>query len=96
MSENRVPQEDQNRLVYKIYNKRDGVCASTSEVEFRERALAMSELAYKHMPERWDDLQEKLWKYVVVPRIVCPNIALSWKTNFAFFQYCPVTNFNLS
>ena len=80
MSENRVPQEDQNRLVYKIYNKRDGVCASTSEVEFRQRALNIDTLASAHIPD-WEELQEKIWKYVVVPRIQCPNIAVCWKNN---------------
>ena len=81
LSENKVSQEDQNRLCWKIYNKRDGLIASKDELEFRERSLQISALAYTHLPESWEDLQIKIWKHVVVPRIVCPQIPVSWKNN---------------
>ncbi len=81
MTENKVPQEDQNRLIWKIYNKRDGLCASKDELEFRERALQISALANTNLGDTWEDLQVKIWKHVVVPRIVCPQMPVCWKNN---------------
>ena len=81
LTEKNVPADDKGRLVWKIYNKKDGLIASKDEEEFRKRALGISELAYTHMPDRWEELQTKIWKHVVVPRIVCPNIPIGWKNN---------------
>ena len=87
LTEKRVPEKDKNTLCWKIYNKRDGLVASRNELEFRKRALDLGELAYKYMPERWEELQVKLWKYVVVPHIVCPNIPISWKNQGTHIKY---------
>ena len=70
------------RLCWKIYNKRDGLCTSKDELEFRERAGQISALANEHLGEEyWDDLRVKLWKHVVVPKIVCPQMPVCWKNN---------------
>ena len=70
------------RLCWKIYNKRDGLCTSKTYEEFLERAGPISALANEHLGEEyWDDLKVKLWKHVVVPKIVCPQMPVNWKNN---------------
>ena len=82
MSDKKVPQEEQNRLIWKVYNKRDGLCSSKDELEFLERAGQIDAFATEHLgKEGWDDLRVKIWKHVVVPRIVCPQIPVCWKNN---------------
>ena len=70
------------RICWKIYNKRDGLCTSKDELEFLEKAGQISALANQHLGEEyWDDLRVKLWKHVVVPKIVCPQMPVCWKNN---------------
>ena len=70
------------RLIWKLYNKRDGLCTSKDELEFREKAGQISALANESLGEEyWDDLKVKLWKHVVVPKIVCPQMPVTWKNN---------------
>ena len=80
LAENNVPEAEKKRFTWKIYNKRDGLVVSKNEIEFRKRALDISEKAVTHLSEeKWETLQVKIWQHVVVPRIVCPQIPLAWK-----------------
>ena len=78
------------RLCWKIYNKRDGLVVSKNEIEFRKRALDISEAGVvPHLSqEQWENLQVKIWRHVVVPRIVCPQIPLAWKVRKKNFSKC--------